>query len=515
MKRNDNQKAERLFGAFGDIDHSMVESAREYRGGNAGKSIHVRRVLTIALAATLTLALLTVTVFAAVPSLRRMLNLPFLSEGGRQDTVPEGWIGVYTVEDLDAVRNDLDGKYILMNDLTFTDGDAPFIPIGSAEEPFMGQFDGNGYVIRGLVIEAEQETPVVSTVEKIQNGLPHSYTAQSPAEKPLYVGLFGVSGSTSIYPYMYDNKPYMGMVANLGVEGATVVVRNASNVFAGVLAGNASYLAGCYVKDCTVMVKGYTAAAQEAEFRLYAGGLAGQAQMVDSCYANATSVIAVGTSPLTEYNDENLLGALVGNAYTVITSYSVDCAVVSEHPDTLVSGLSGHVCLFPRIMNESQYLFILERYYRTLFDLSHDAPLPDGWRDGYAGDPEKNFYFKKFDSYFVPKTVDVLTNMLHIDPERFNPALFTGEFTADERMYLYDPAATMEETIQLEAKLLEIMDAATLAAIMELENFKVGPLDCYVLESGRSYGEADFAEFDFENIWEIKDGRPVLRIFEE
>ena len=160
-----NQKAERLFSAFGDVDPTVVESAREYRGETGKRATYVRRTVTVAIAATLTLVLLTVTIFAAVPSLRRMLNLPFLSEGGRQDTVPEGWIGVYTVEDLDNVRDDLDGKYILMNDLTFEENAAPFTPIGTQDDPFVGQFDGNGYVIRGLVIEAEQETPALKTGE--------------------------------------------------------------------------------------------------------------------------------------------------------------------------------------------------------------------------------------------------------------------------------------------------------------------------------------------------------------
>lgn len=69
---------------------------------------------------TLSLCLVTRTVFAAVPSLRRMLNLPFLSKSERQNTVPEGWTGIYTIEDLDNVRHDLDGQYILMNEIRET-----------------------------------------------------------------------------------------------------------------------------------------------------------------------------------------------------------------------------------------------------------------------------------------------------------------------------------------------------------------------------------------------------------
>ena len=158
MKQNQTEKAERLFTALGDLDPKTVASATAYipKTAEAARKGRGRRILVAVLAAALSLCLVTLTVFAAVPSLRRKLNLPFLSEGGRQDTVPEGWVGIYTVEDLDNIRHDLDGQYILMNDLTFADGAAPFTPIGTRQEPFTGRFDGNGHVIRGLVIDVEQ-----------------------------------------------------------------------------------------------------------------------------------------------------------------------------------------------------------------------------------------------------------------------------------------------------------------------------------------------------------------------
>ena len=134
MKQNKTKKAERLFGAFGDLNPDMIQAAELYQSNTARKATRYRRLVTVTVAAVLSLAVLTLTVFAAVPSLRHVLNLPFLSESERQETVPEGWIGVYTVEDLDNIRNDLDGKYILMNDLTFPENAAPFSPIGSAEE---------------------------------------------------------------------------------------------------------------------------------------------------------------------------------------------------------------------------------------------------------------------------------------------------------------------------------------------------------------------------------------------
>ncbi|MBQ4113038.1 MAG: hypothetical protein IJD38_09605, partial [Clostridia bacterium] len=95
MKKSKQDQAERLFYAFGDINPTLLESSRRYSPRTTGRGRGYRRTFLVAVAALLSLSLLTLTVFAAVPSLRRMLNLPFLSESERQDTVPEGWVGIY------------------------------------------------------------------------------------------------------------------------------------------------------------------------------------------------------------------------------------------------------------------------------------------------------------------------------------------------------------------------------------------------------------------------------------
>ena len=58
-------------------------------------------------------------------------------------------IPIYTIEDLDGVRNNLPGSFVLMNDIDMADID-DWKPIGSFEYPFTGVFDGGGYEITGL-----------------------------------------------------------------------------------------------------------------------------------------------------------------------------------------------------------------------------------------------------------------------------------------------------------------------------------------------------------------------------
>ena len=85
------------------------------------------------------------------------------------DEVPEGYIGIYTVDDLYNVRNDLTAKYILMNDIDLTEATAKggkydfmgngWSPIGNdglyESYEFSGLFDGEGYKIIGLRIDMQ------------------------------------------------------------------------------------------------------------------------------------------------------------------------------------------------------------------------------------------------------------------------------------------------------------------------------------------------------------------------
>ena len=522
MKRNQTEKAERLFTALGDLDPKTVASATAYKPQTTRKGSG-RRILVAVLAAALSLCLVTLTVFAAVPSLRGMLNLPFLSESERQETVPEGWVGIYTVEDLDNIRHDLDGQYILMNDLTFADGAAPFTPIGSRQEPFTGRFDGNGHVIRGLVIDVEQETPEIRISEQIANGVPLSYTyhdvnptiynIETQKVKPVWAGLFGYCGGE----YAVET-PYRGMISNLGIEDAYMTISNASSLNAGFIAGRATYLAGCYVKDSTITVSGYTRGeADKAPVYIHAGGLIGDADLVDSCYTQNINVTIANFDELdtTPYNF--LIGGLAGEAYTVITSYAESCAVTADTDQVTTGNLWGHIHLLHRLLTESQFYTVYEGYYRATHGLSEDDPLPDDWnkfQSVVSGRDDAAFLCAKFRSWYVAKTLSEMVD-LGFDFENMDPALLMGEFNPEMIMYIKDPTMTFEELMLLEAELSQKIGAEKLCEIMTCNNRKIGPLDCYTLDPATSYKKSDFASFNFDTIWKMKDGRPVLRIFEE
>ena len=64
--------------------------------------------------------------------------------------IPDGYIAINNIEDLQSVKNNLSGKYILMNDIICDVNMDTFEPIGNTDNPFNGVFNGNNYSIVGI-----------------------------------------------------------------------------------------------------------------------------------------------------------------------------------------------------------------------------------------------------------------------------------------------------------------------------------------------------------------------------
>jgi hypothetical protein len=97
-------------------------------------------------------------------------------------TVPSG-LQIHDWYDLDAVRDNLDGNYILMNDLDSTtsgyeelagpaaNGGKGWQPIGGIHAHFTGTFDGQGHEIHDLFIDRPDELGVALFVSVYRSGI--------------------------------------------------------------------------------------------------------------------------------------------------------------------------------------------------------------------------------------------------------------------------------------------------------------------------------------------------------
>ena len=100
--------------------------------------------------------------------------------------LPNGFIQIRNAQELSAIRNNLTGKYILMNDIDLSSY-GNWTPIGDIKNPFTGTFDGNGHKIHNMKITDNEIRPSEITVIDDQHQLESSVA-----------GLFGCTSSASI-----------------------------------------------------------------------------------------------------------------------------------------------------------------------------------------------------------------------------------------------------------------------------------------------------------------------------
>jgi filamentous hemagglutinin family protein len=195
---------------------------------------------------------------------------------------------VNTVYDLQNIENNLSGTYALGTNIDATataswNSGAGFVPIGNANTPFTGTFNGGGNTISNPTINLPSST---------------------------YVGLFGLVGA-----YTGTSN---GLVENVGVVGGSVI----GNFEVGGLAGGIfGTVTNSYATDA---VNGNS----------YVGGLIG---------GSSGSVIqSYATGTVTGNSGSSLVGGLIGanGNGTVIQSYAIGM-VIGGSGSSFVGGLIG------------------------------------------------------------------------------------------------------------------------------------------------------------------------------
>ena len=251
------------------------------------------------------------------------------------DEIPEGYTPIYTAEDLNNIRNNLSGSYILMNDIDLSAYDN-WEPI----KAFTGSFDGNGYTIKGLKINIE-----ASENEKV------------------YCGLFG--------------RLYGGTLKNISIYDADVFAKcpenNTATIYAGILLGwnCGESVTGCAVSgkirtenfsttytggvigyvDFDAEVKNCTNYADVSAFtipspwQVSVGGVLGNSEAIDRCLANYGNVSLSAESVTdNEYVFFDVGGVIGNNNYSFGLLNSFNCGNVSiDFSGTYVAagGLTG------------------------------------------------------------------------------------------------------------------------------------------------------------------------------
>ncbi len=251
------------------------------------------------------------------------VNITQLTE---KQAIAAGYTVIKTADDLDKVRNNLSGKYILMGDIDLS-GYSNWDPIGKQANPFTGTFDGNGYKISNLKINRSSEDDV-GLFGNVDNATFKNVGVEnaSVVGRENVGGLIGNSGFSDLTTV--ENCYAKGIIGTYGIGkyvGGLVgsfygEIKNSyaeCNVFGvemvGVLAGaGMGEIKNCYANG-------------SATGDVLIGGIVGAASMLNMSNSYASSAVT-GSS---------LCGSLVGNMFNTYIencfwNYEVSKLGVSE-----------------------------------------------------------------------------------------------------------------------------------------------------------------------------------------
>lgn len=439
------------------------------------KKMSTLRILTIAVTAVV---LSSAVVYASSPALREFLNMRFLKVDSVQriTKVPEGYIGIYTAEDLNNVRNDLYGNYILMNNIFLTEEDydeggifeGGFVPIGNSTNPFYGIFNGNGYVISGLVINGNYN----------------------------YAGLFGKvirSYNTEIAEINQERSISGGIIKNLGVTDSVInVIREpfyitdykTTNI--GAIAGYCDYIIGCYTENIEITVD-VMQLSNENINEIAVGGVAGHVYFSDSCHSNADIKFTHENK-----NYENVyIAGIAGYSFSCVTSYFNGMINSSDYPDY---GVTYHqeyavpIILTEKIINE-----IVDRLDKAEDFIPSEADAKNAENHCLNAQKFLAFYCPEKYIAFDMQTQDFYTNEV-----------------SDEIFYLLDPTIKKREYEVLSSLIAIAFPNNDFSKYCQENNVKSGYYYCYDL---RDELDCTFDGFDFNTIWDFTETTPQLKLF--
>ncbi|MBP3257213.1 MAG: InlB B-repeat-containing protein [Bacteroidales bacterium] len=204
-------------------------------------------------------------------------------------------VHIRTAQELDAVRKDLHGWYVLDNDIDLSSL-GQWQPIGQYEpdyeyadaewwvHAFKGRLDGNGHAIKGLRIEGEHPFYQCGLFGAIANGEVHDLVIEKPVidvkGAVLYVGtVSGMMRQDRGRHSILEGICVKGLQTRVEIDREAQTYISVAGLIAGVWDGD---IRGCRA-DGKIAVK----SAGKAGGMLFTGGLAGESySQTDGCTAD-------------------------------------------------------------------------------------------------------------------------------------------------------------------------------------------------------------------------------------
>lgn len=470
-----------------------------------------KKAWTVAIAAAIVVGG-SVCVYATVPAVRERINMLFLQKESvaRLHEVPDGWMGIYTAEDLEKIREDLSGRYILMNDIVippeaYEPGglyENGFTPIGGTRvtytnedgrtmtkaDPFTGICNGNGYTIANVQIQSLQNDTA---------------------------GLFG---ECEMQYDMWDEETGEqkhragGIIKNLGVIDSSVTITDedhiATNTSVGMIVGKGGFVVGCYTENVAI---DFVAPETKTNKTICIGGVAGEAHIIDSCYTNASITVE------TNANQNLYVAGVCGWSKACVTSYfdgTID-APVSDWEVCYIDETDPPEMLNDATMFELIYQLLCKDYGMTFDKAAMEACWYAAIDAGeYPGDAVEAYVAEQGavgDAWDYRHVFAFYCGKTNVNPQDYLTYTSPNTENRYERVYLLDPCTTVKERAVLSQLIAGVFDGEAFVTLCQENGVKYGGYHNYDL---RREPDCTYEGFDFDYIWRMgDDGKPVLRLF--
>lgn len=387
-----------------------------------------------------------------------VLTVAFADETAQ---VPEGYTAIYTAEDLYNIRNDLDGKYILMNDIDLSVYEN-WEPIGTAEAPFTGELDGNGFLIRNMTI--------ISECSEQENNL----------------GLFGVVQNGVFNKIIIEN----GNISATHTDKAEAPALSAGMIVGKAIGDDYMKTTNCF-SDGKIDINGFE--------NVSVGGLIGSAlndNYVGLCVNNAD--ININTK---SYSQKIFAGGILGR-----TSYDID--LYEESFFNIKSSANyGNILINNDVCSEETQIYAggISSYQITGNNLS------DCYNRGNIS-AQKSIGYLVFGGIIgeaIARAENSYNTGKIIVPSDDNDKI--SSVCNIKTPYLYAPEGPMMAKDYIVYSCYCLSDGLTACyqdSDIPYEWYK----NVFILSDTEMKAQNSFASFDFENVWIMEEnGYPVLR----
>lgn len=297
-----------------------------------------------------------------------ILTFGMCSTAFATDVSPDGYTSIYTAEDLNNIRNNLSGKYILMNDIDLSSYEK-WEPIGTELSAFKGEVDGNNKSINGLcvldVIESTnrasaglfaflsgatiKDLNVIDADIEIQKETDHFYSVGVISGNSKYSVFENCKVSGNVIAEVNGTCSAGGITGEITTDSAInncentadIKANGKSELYVGGIVGSASSPITLCHNDGNITVN--NSKSQNKEFdSICIGGICGNMflEEIRNCY-NTGNIVVDGMS------DYSCVGGIGGYTFSVSDCYSVGNITYSNQSVTeSTGGISGKVVYF-------------------------------------------------------------------------------------------------------------------------------------------------------------------------